>query len=664
MIRKNSSLRQTTDLNAFYRALRFGNIAEAYGSVLDDPRRLDRFAIIDMTGTFIRLVSTRTYHSAEVCRCIREELLLLNGMPAEQREILAHIEISEPPPLGTVFPAVTRSGYGVLLYVSSCRNTGISGETCETVRIPEYLMTAFDTFRRYLENRLLFTRLPLPDEMSFHYLTVPQLPHKYRTLSLTIDDFRSAALALAVELIQTAKDSSDDVCETGNIDRCPKIAATGCWNEDQFIPAGRITGKTDTLSRELPDCSILIISGHGSKPKCDGAELLIIRTAKTLMDVFTAIDIDIKERHINNAYIRDLNHRIQGLKNTDYAHFQEINAFHSIEDIPTGLDCFEDLSCRLMYCEIFLKVFLILNNTYHFVDAYRIGRRFDKMIKRNWNDHRNELVELVNKFYPRFHVLLTALYRFGDAKKAMEWIRLDDLDLSLRASTSCIVAESLMLAGDGSGAKNYLDTYERNLKKKDKPRHFIYSARLRLINEDPSVDNAVLENIVTEVISFNRYGDQDKPYRAYVLTRALFLSGQFEKAVETAAAAEKHFSDNLYFPAWPGILWRRHGARAAEALQQFDLAEQWLTRPLPESLADRFILKVHRAASCLLHWAMVLTRHGAAGSPESLCTPLLHDLVAHHFAADVRELVAGWKQNLPCDTLREMAERIVVKSYE
>ncbi|HPQ41639.1 MAG TPA: hypothetical protein PLV45_14805, partial [bacterium] len=595
MILKNSSLHQSTDLDAFYRALRFGNIAEAYGSVLDDPRRLDRFAIIDMTGIFIRLVSTRTYHSAAVCRRIREELLLLNGMPAEQRRILETLPIHAPQHRGTVFPAVTKSGTGILLYVDTERHGKTLKPGFRKIREHGIIRDCFSYFHSILSNRYLFKSLPGIDDLSIYVLEISGLPHVYRGLKPDPEIQDSAVLALATDLIRTACIHAGIRCDRSFL----QIAATGCWNGDSFSAAGRFPLKHALLKREIPECSCFLIGKDPVNPPMPDSGR--VRTVTSLEGIISTLDIPIEERPKDSAYTKALAKRLSRIRRLDAAEMKVINQYHRIEKIMLNPD--DDQYGRSLrnLCEALLSGFQIFMETYHLKVARRFALRLDELLISHQDTHGNNLIKTVNLFYPRYHVLLSALYRFEEASAMLHRIQLDKHDLSQRPMAACLIADGLILSGNLIRAHEYLKRYQKVLDDDIYPRYLIYSMRLKMSQKTLSPADAA-----RQVEAFDGFATHDRPYRAYVLVRALFLSGDFKAALETTAAAEEEFSDSHYFTVWPGILWRRHGARAAEALEQFDLAGQWLTRPLPESLADRFILKVHQAASDLLHWAMVL----------------------------------------------------------
>jgi len=419
------------------------------------------------------------------------------------------------------------------------------------------------------------------------------------------------------------------------------IVTTGCWNINTFKSAERLTQKKNLIKAELPDVS----------------RILTVESFSSVHGMLTNLNIPFASSHDDpSKYLKSLKKSVKTLKSRHDTAYLDLNHVHGIEKIPIPEKCADK---KLLY-ESLHRGFSILMNTFRFEHALKAGNRIHEIIQTNCKGFEVQAIQ----FYPRYVVLLTALYRFEEAKTLGNNLNFNNEGLEKRALSACLVAESAMLRRDFTFAETLLSEHEKFLQDNQLSRFEVY--KTRLLVDHHSIDNreSLLTGSLEKYLAVRPDRTRDLVYWYYGFCRLLNSLNRFTEVIDVVKEAENECGNDDFAAAWPGILWRREGAKAAYALKQTDLASAWLTKPLPESLQDRFVLHVHQSASLLLNWMMTSSKYDETESPESICQPFFNEHVRNHFENNVNDFLDCWKRKESRESLCTAVKGIVDRSYE
>jgi tetratricopeptide (TPR) repeat protein len=600
----------------------------------------------DASRIFLDCVSRGAYHSAAVCQTIRNRLIQHVMLSRQQKDVLHNLDIPVIRHPGILIPCVTEEGDGILFYA-------VSG------RCREYLLDHLDKRYEILEPDRQF--LKVVDHISgklkrdyqlaldhpginFYCLCAPVLNRK---TVYTVTTWNSAALGAALVL---ACDTPIPYAMTDN-KTFPK-AATGVFCENRFYLPEKILQKRRLIEDECPEIAV-IATGTGAVP-CTGTDIPRLETLTDIPAlVLNAADM-IRAHPPDGDILGELQRNLTGIKDSEtcWRHILALDKLYDLCALPlTRTDENEYFLPTLL-----LTCFDTARHTFRFEDALRFAAK----IEQHLNDNPKFFSVERSEFHAKCAVLHTALYQHKMSSQYRNHKDLGFLDSDRRTLYTILFAECAILAGHYGDAEAWLDRGQTFVTPRTSGRLKIYRYRLQM-NRNISVTPEHPDSLDIAAV----YKKSDMPYLYYVTARSLYLKGQYQEALAIVNQADAVYSGQIE-SIWPGILWRRYGGRAAEALQNYTAAEALLTRPLPEEYTDRFILQVHIAASRLLFWSMRLTRddHVTAGSPEPITAPLLHHLIRHHFEKDLETLIELWKSRAPASTIRDRVEVIVRNAYE
>ncbi len=630
----------------FYKQITAGNLNRAFNCLFenqleDNQLYMDHWP--DATRRFLDIIHRRAYHSKEVCNRICDRLIELNVLTKQQVEKLERIDIPEPCHPGIMIPCVSKNGDGILIYAVS--------DKCDIpLNCDRYEILDPDLqFKKVVKNisTMLWNDSFLPDhrEVVFYRLKTG-FQNNY---SVTCWD--SAALSATLALVSGETVTNRASFDTDLPKDFPRVA-TGRFDGERFLKPESVIEKEQLIKDECPEFDIIAI-GTGELPTIekDNSRFKILADTLELVSEIAPI---IRAHPPDADKLSDLQHKLVGIKKIE-TRWRYILTYDKLYDLCSLL------LTRTEENEYTLPKFLLTCfDTARHVFDFVYALKFAKALEQHLNTDTKIFDDELSEFHAKIAILHTALYQHEQSLKYIKKLDLGPPGSSRHALYTMLFAECAFLAGDYCKAKSKLDSVQLFVNPSTSGRLEIYRFRLKMnqnINVTPEHPNTLNKD--------SYYKKSDKPYLYYVNARSLLMKGLFPDVLKIIEQAESDYPD----PAtsiWPGILWRRYGGLAAEALKNYTAAKELLTKPLPEKYADRFILNVHSAASHLLWWSMQLTTDGyeAVGSPKPIAEPLYHDLVRHHFEEDIETLVKLWSNRDPIKKIREQVEIIVRKSYE
>ncbi|MBN1295668.1 hypothetical protein JXA80_02740 [bacterium] len=651
-------------MHTFFESLRAGTIAEAYLHITNNLQQLNSFDYQEIAGLFYRIVQIGAYYSQSVCETIRQRLVRLLPLSRQLHDRLSSLDIPPVSIPGVLFPVVSKGDDGRLLCVVADRSADMRGWIpIDTIQPGPFLMT-LRSIHDELSLKYLLRKLADCMDLAICALHVPCLPLHYSAPPEPACDMTSAALAAAIAMILHANR------QTAHHPVHPqRIIATGCYRREQFVAANRLDSKETIIHREIPDATMVFLGGPMSEPLDTGihrqtAETTDQRTiprarVATLGDLLATLNITpLQDPH----YLTSLKKRVAEIANDDT--LAKFDGYHRLcaLDVNAGNPSLKNVA------DVLRRSFSLFHHRFRFEDAARFGSRLHWILSAS----RVPVSAIAVQFYPAYAVLLTALYRFDEAACIENLIRFENAGIEKQILIHCLLADCAMLRGDDRRARSMLSQAETLAADCDDHDHrrAMYALRLTL-NTDPDA----AAHVVQTVEQLQPRSIDDRAYQHYVHIRALVQCGRYDDAVDMTHMVEtsdqvddmeQEPSRWLDLCVWPGILWRRQGARAAERLGNISQAWDWLERPVSGPLAKQRIIQVHGAVSRLLAWSLRVEHsgHEAAGSPDPVCRPLRDPLIAHRFASDLDGLSALYHRHEPASVVRGAVERIVRASYE
>jgi hypothetical protein len=637
----------------FFKELKYGNLKRAFNSFFNSASgssAFNRKDWADASNVFMDIVGRKAFHSASVCRAIRDNFIEYNMLTVQQIEKMRAFDIPEPDHPGILLPCVNENGDGMLVYAAAAAlKDRILGNPKRYIQLePKQNFTdqvgqiASKLLRDYCIDSALDDQ-----PVVFYQLNTDPIPDNPLP---EINCWLSGSLSAAIAIISGFSEADTQMIDI----QWPRVA-TGVFEDNRFKLPEKVPIKLQLVADEISEAECILVGSGNTR-----ASLPNPPTVKTIADIDECIHLfsgicqnqkmtDWRFEHLTDTCERIKNpvHRLRHILGVDK--LWNLSA----RPIPDDMDEKEAMS------NFFLMCFDTARHTFHFDIALQYKNRLETLFENDAPYFDNK----INPFFGNCVSLYTALYNFKEANKYIRRTKLLDLDGDDRQLYSCIFAETCLLADNTTEAKKRLE--KMMTETVNGPAHMrcqIYLLRLEM-NQNRAVDNRILSKI--DDLQNTKCRKSDRPYMFYVKIRALFLSGRYNDAVNEMQNAENDVS--IYKNRiWPGLLWRRYGGLSAEKCGDLNRAEEYLTAPLPDEYADSFILNAHRAASCLLWWSMNYSpaAPNTAGDLHAILEPLTHPLIHHWFEQAINALTAAVASGQPPDTVRTCVNDIVRLSYE